>query len=235
MNKEHIKHADLRNICASSLIYGHTPKIWNPKMASYVLQEKNGQHIFNIIKTSKMMKLAGHVLRKRAEKNSTFLIVGTEKVSSLVINELKKGLNTYYINHRWLGGMLTNWPTVQQRVKRLTRLENLDKLEGMGSLSKKVSSSNKKEKEKLNAIFKGIKGMTTLPDIVIFASQKRDSLAIQECIKLGIVTVAIVDTNSNIEQVSYPIPANDDSNSSINFILSFLLKEISEGSSNGVK
>ena len=100
---------------------------------------------------------------------------------------------------------------------------------------KKKTQEAEKEKEKLNAIFKGIKGMTTLPDIVIFASQKRDSLAIQECIKLGIVTVAIVDTNSNIGQVSYPIPANDDSNSSINFILSFLLKEISEGSSNGVK
>jgi small subunit ribosomal protein S2 len=216
----------------ASVHYGHRPKEWNPKMAPYILYEKYGYHIFDLVKTSKLLKLAGNVLEKKAEKNGKFLFVGTNKLSSSIIAKQAKRTNNFYINYRWLGGMLTNWSTIQKRIERLKFLEEQELKGNFETLSKKDYSAQRKEMDKLKRLFNGIKEMTSLPDAVIFTSQLKDSLAIQECLRLGIPTICIVDTNCNPDLIPYPIPANDDSSSSINFILNYLVNRISLGYKN---
>jgi small subunit ribosomal protein S2 len=213
----------------ASVHYGHRPKEWNPKMAPYILYEKYGYHIFDLVKTSKLLKLAGNVLEKKAEKNGKFLFVGTNKLSSSIIAKQAKRTNNFYINYRWLGGLLTNWSTIQKRIERLKFLEEQELNGNFETLSKKDYSAQRKEMDKLKRLFNGIKEMTSLPDAVIFTSQLKDSLAIQECLRLGIPTICIVDTNCNPDLIPYPIPANDDSSSSINFILNYLVNRISLG------
>lgn len=213
----------------ASVHYGHPPKEWNPKMAPYILYAKYGYHIFDLVKTSKLLRLAGNVLQKKAEKGGKVLFVGTNRISSSIVVKQAKECNSYYINYRWLGGMLTNWNTVQNRISRLKELEKQETEGLFDKLSKKEYSSKRKEIDKLRRLFNGIKEMTSLPDVVVFTSQLKDSLAIQECLKLGIPTVCIVDTNCNPDLIPYPIPANDDSSSSINFILTYLANRISTG------
>ena len=213
----------------ASVHYGHPPKDWNPKMATYILYAKYGYHIFDLVKTSKLLRLAGNVLQKKAEKGQKFLFVGTNKVSSSIIAQQAKRCDSFYINYRWLGGMLTNWPTIQQRIKRLKDLEEQEANGELEKLSKKEYSNQRKEIDKLRRLFNGIKEMTTLPDAVIFTSQIKDALAIQECLRLGIPIISIVDSNCDPDLVPYPIPANDDSSSSINFILNYLVNRISLG------
>jgi small subunit ribosomal protein S2 len=213
----------------ASVHYGHPPKEWNPKMAPYILYAKYGYHIFDLVKTSKLLRLAGNVLEKKAEKNGKFLFVGTNRLSSSIVAKQALRADSYYINYRWLGGMLTNWSTVQKQIDRLKELEKQE-LEGtFETLSKKDYSSKRKEIDKLRRLFNGIKNMSSLPDVVIFTNQLKDSLAIQECLRLGIPTVCIVDTNCNPDLIPYPIPANDDSSSSIAFILNYLVNRILTG------
>ena len=209
--------------------YGHSPKEWNPKMAPYILYAKYGYHIFDLVKTSKLLRLAGNVLQKKAEKGGKFLFVGTNRISSSIVAKQAKRGNSYYVNYRWLGGMLTNWTTVQKQITRLKELERLETDGAFENYSKKEYSKQRKEIDKLRRLFNGIKDMTTLPDAVIFTNQLKDKLAIEECVRLGIPTICIVDTNCNPDLIPYPIPANDDSSSSINFILNYLVNRICLG------
>ena len=229
MNEKLAKQEIAKSFLKASVHYGHRPKEWNPKMAPYILHEKYGYHIFNIVKTSKLLKLAGNILQIKAEKGGQFLFVGTDKVSAPIVAKQAEDAQCFYINYRWLGGMLTNWPTIQKRIERLKFLEEKEAKGLFILLSKKEYNAQKKEMEKLNRIFHGIKNMKHLPDAVIFTNQLKDSLAIQECLKLGIPTIAVVDTNGNPDMIPYPIPANDDSSSSIDFILKYLVKRIVAG------
>lgn len=213
----------------ASVHYGHPPKEWNPRMAPYILYAKYGYHILDLVKTSKLLKLAGNVLQKKAEKGGKFLFVGTNRLSSSIIAKQAKRCDAYYINYRWLGGMLTNWNTVQNRIERLKFLEQQEADGIFEKLSKKDYSAQRKEIDKLRRLFNGIKDMKNLPDVVVFTNQLKDSLAIQECLRLGIPTICIVDTNCNPDLIPYPIPANDDSSSSINFILNSLVNRITAG------
>jgi small subunit ribosomal protein S2 len=217
----------------ASVHYGHKPKEWNPKMAPYILYEKYGYHIFDLVKTSKLLRLAGNVLQKKAEKGGKFLFVGTNKLSSSIVAKQAMRTNSFYINYRWLGGMLTNWSTIQKRIERLKALEVEESQGNFEILTKKEYSAIRKEMDKLKRLFNGIKDMSSLPDVVIFTNQLKDSLAIQECLKLGIPTVSIVDSNCDPDLSPYPIPANDDSSSSINFILNYLVNRISIGYNSG--
>jgi len=232
MNEIITKKEIAKQYVKASVHYGHRPKEWNPKMAPYILYEKYGYHIFDLVKTSKLLKLAGNILEKKAEKGGKFLFVGTNKLSSSIIAKQAKRANSFYINYRWLGGMLTNWSTIQKRIERLKDFEKQEQEGAFENLSKKDYSAQRKEIDKLKRLFNGIKDMTSLPDVVIFTSQIKDSLAIQECLRLGIPTICIVDTNCNPDLIPYPIPANDDSSSSINFILNYLVNRICLGYNN---
>ena len=233
MNEIITKKEIAKQYVKASVHYGHRPKEWNPKMAPYILYEKYGYHIFDLVKTSKLLKLAGNVLQKKAEKGGKFLFVGTNKLSSSIVAKQAVRTNSFYINYRWLGGMLTNWSTIQKRIERLKYLEEQESQGTFETLSKKDYSNLRKEMDKLKRLFNGIKNMSSLPDAVIFTSQLKDSLAIQECLKLGIPTICIVDTNCDPDLIPYPIPANDDSSSSVNFILNYLVNRISIGYNSG--
>ncbi len=209
--------------------YGHKPKEWNPKMAPYISHESSGYHIIDLVKTSKFLKLACNIVKEKAEKSSTFLFVGTSKVSSPLIAKYASEVNCNYINYRWLGGMLTNWSTIQKQIERLKHLRYIEANKEKFNLSKKEYSIQKKELEKLTKIFAGIENMKKLPDIVIFTSQLKDYLAIQECTKLGITCISIADTNCDPDLIPYPIPGNDDSPASVDFILKQLVNSIKTG------
>lgn len=229
MNEKLEKKEIAKQYVKASVHYGHSPKEWNPKMAPYILYAKYGYHIFDLVKTSKLLRLAGNVLQKKAEKGGKFLFVGTNRISSSIVAKQAKRGNSYYVNYRWLGGMLTNWTTVQKQITRLKELERLETEGAFENYSKKEYSKQRKEIDKLRRLFNGIKEMTTLPDVVIFTNQLKDKLAIEECVRLGIPTICIVDTNCNPDLIPYPIPANDDSSSSINFILNYLVNRICLG------
>jgi small subunit ribosomal protein S2 len=229
MTEKTLKKEIAKQYVKASVHYGHSPKEWNPKMAPYILYTKYGYHIFDLVKTSKLLRLAGNVVEKKAEKNGKFLFVGTNRLSSSIVAQQAKRCDNFYINYRWLGGMLTNWSTIQNRITRLKELEKQE-IDGVfENLSKKEYTKKRKEMDKLRRLFNGIKDMKGLPDVVIFTNQLKDSLAIQECLILGIPTICIVDSNCNPDLVPYPIPANDDSSSSINFILNYLVNRILTG------
>jgi small subunit ribosomal protein S2 len=229
MNEQIDKKEIAKQYVKASVHYGHPPREWNPKMAPYILYEKYGYHIFDLVKTSKLLRLAGNVVQKKAEKKGKILFVGTNRLASSIIAKQAKRCDSFYINYRWLGGMLTNWPTVQKQIETLKILEQQESEGIFENLSKKEYSQKRKEIDKLRRLFNGIKNMSSLPDVVIFTNQLKDSLAIQECLRLGIPTICIVDTNCNPDLIPYPIPANDDSSSSINFILNYLVNRILTG------
>lgn len=232
MNQNLLKTEMAAHYVTSSINFGHPPKEWNPKMAPYILYEKYGYHMIDLVKTAKLLKLAGNVLQKKAEKGGKFLFVGTTKMSSPIVIREAKRIDSFYIAHRWLGGMLTNWTTIQKQIQKLKDFENQEFKGNLQKLSKKEYSFQKKEINKLKRMFNGIKNMPSLPDVVIFTNQLKDSLAIQECLKLGIPTVCIVDTNCDPDLIPYPIPANDDSGAAISFILHYLVTRISIGYNN---
>ena len=213
----------------ASVHYGHSPKEWNPKMAPYLLYTKYGYHIFDLVKTSKLLRFAGNALQKKAEKGGQFLFVGTNRLASSIVAKQAKRCNSAYINYRWLGGMLTNWSTIQNRIDRLKELEQEEINGNFEHLSKKDLSKKQKEMDKLRRLFNGIKEMKNLPDAIIFTNQLKEFNAIQECLRLGIPAVSIVDSNCDPDLIPYPIPANDDSSSSINFILNYLANRILTG------
>jgi small subunit ribosomal protein S2 len=165
MNETITKKEIAKQYVKASVHYGHRPKEWNPKMAPYILYAKYGYHIFDLVKTSKLLRLAGNVLQKKAEKGGKFLFVGTNKLSSSIIAKQATRANSYYINYRWLGGMLTNWPTIQKRIERLKYLEEQESSGNLENLSKKEYSAVRKEMDKLKRLFSGIKNMTSLPDV----------------------------------------------------------------------
>ena len=140
----------------ASVHYGHSPKEWNPKMAPYILYAKYGYHIFDLVKTSKLLRLAGNVLQKKAEKGGKFLFVGTNRLSSSIIAKQAKRSDSFYINYRWLGGMLTNWSTIQIQIQRLKSLEQKEADGGFENLSKKEYSRQRKEIDKLREGTSGI-------------------------------------------------------------------------------
>lgn len=217
-----------RQYLKASVHYGHAPKEWNPKMAPYLIGEKFGYHIFDLVKTSKLLKLAGKIVEKAAKEKKTILFVGTNKASASAVATHAIRSNSFYINYRWLGGMLTNWPTVQKRIERFELLENLEKNGINIKMTKKEISEQKKELARLKRLFQGIRTMKTLPDLVIFTNQEKDKNAIFECLTLGIPSICIVDSNGDPDLIPYPIPANDDSSSSINFILNYLSNKVCE-------
>ena len=213
----------------ASVHYGHPPKEWNPKMAPYILYAKYGYHIFDLVKTSKLLRLAGNVLEKKAQKGGKFLFVGTNRLSSSIVAKQALRCDSYYINYRWLGGMLTNWQTVKTRIERLKKLEQQEEDGLLEILPKKEASSIRKELEKLKKNLNGIKNMPRIPDILIVVDQRRELTAIKEAISLNLPIVSILDTNCDPDLIDIPIPGNDDSIGSIKLILKTLSKSILNG------
>jgi len=209
--------------------FGHKAHRWNPKMFPYIYTERNNIHILDLVQSAQLLKEATSYLQSAAEQKKTFLFVGTKRQASTLIAQEAKRCNSYYVNDRWLGGMLTNWVTLKSRIARLKALEQEEADGVFALLPKKEASQRSKELEKLRKHLDGVKNMATLPDVAIIIDQKREMTAVRECRKLGIPIVSILDTNCDPDLIDIPIPGNDDAVRSIKLILNSLTDSINTG------
>ena len=200
----------LSQLLEAGVHFGHKAHRWNPKMFPYIYSEVNNIHILDLIQSATLLKAANNYLESAASQEKTFLFVGTKRQATTLIAQEAKRCNSYYVNHRWLGGMLTNWSTVKQRIKRLKDLEKQEADGTFDLLTKKEVAIRRKELSKLRKHLDGIKMMPNTPDIAIIIDQKREMTAILECRKLGIPIVSILATNCDPDLVDIPIPGNDD-------------------------
>ena len=221
----------LAQLLEAGVHFGHKAYRWNPKMFPYIYTERNNIHILDLVQSAQLLKEANSYVKSSAEQGKTFLFVGTKRQASNLIAQEAKRCNSYYVNHRWLGGMLTNWVTLKSRIERLKTLEKQEADQVFNLLPKKEASLRRKELEKLRKHLDGIKDMPQLPDVAIIVDQKRELTAIRECRKLGIPIISILDTNCDPDLVDIPIPGNDDAVRSIKLILQSLTDSINAGQS----
>mgnify|MGYP000559877421 FL=1 len=219
---------NLAQLLEAGVHFGHKAYRWNPKMFPYIYTERNNIHILDLVQTAQLLKRANSYVAKAASEEKTFLFIGTKRQASAVIAQQANSCSSYYVNHRWLGGMLTNWITLKSRIERLKDLEQQEVDGIFNLLPKKEASLRLKELEKLRKHLNGVKNMTKLPDVAIIIDQKREMTAIQECRKLGIPVISILDTNCDPDLVDIPIPGNDDAVRSIKLILSSLTDTINQ-------
>jgi len=220
----------LSKLLEAGVHFGHKAHRWNPKMFPYIYSEVNNIHILDLIQTATLLKKAMLYLEKVAtNKDNKVLFVGTKRQVTTLIAQEAIRCNSYYVNHRWLGGMLTNWTTMKERIEKLKDLEDQESRGTFDLLTKKEGALRRKELVKLRKYLDGIKTMSTLPDVVIIIDQKREITAVAECRKLGIPVVSILDTNCDPDLVDIPIPGNDDAVRSIKLILTLLTDSIIKG------
>ena len=219
----------LSQLLEAGVHFGHKAYRWNPKMFPYIYSEVNNIHILDLVQSATLLKEANNYLQTAAKDGKTFLFVGTKRQASTLVAQEAKRSDSYYVNHRWLGGMLTNWATLKERIERLKNLEQQEADNTFNLLTKKEAALRRKELQKLRKHLEGIKSMEELPDIVIIIDQKREMTAVRECRKLGIPIVSILDTNCDPDLVDIPIPGNDDAVRSIKLILKSLTDNIISG------
>ena len=205
---------NMRELIEAGVHFGHKTKRWNPRMAPYLYGVRNDIHIIDLGKTVPMLHAALTAVRDVAAQNGRVLFVGTKRQASEPLAEAAKRCGQYYINQRWLGGLLTNWNTIQASIKRLRRLEENLGTPNMG-FTKKEMLSMSRERDKLEASLGGIKDMGGRPDLIFIIDTSKEDLAIKEAQKLGIPMVAVVDSNCTIDGITFPIPGNDDSSRAI--------------------
>ena len=209
--------------------FGHQSSRWNPKMFPYIYTEQNGIHVIDLVQTARLLTHASNYVQKAAKEGKTFIFIGTKRQASAIIAEEAQKCSSHYVNQRWLGGILTNWATVQTRVEYLKDLTRKEEDGTLSRLPKKEAALLRREKENLDHNLGGLTTMSQIPDIAIFVDPKRESTAIAECRKLGITIVSILDTNCDPNVVDIPIPANDDAVRSIKLIISTLSDAIATG------
>jgi small subunit ribosomal protein S2 len=219
----------LAQLLESGVHFGHQTRRWNPKMEPYIFTERNGVHIIDLVQTAQYLEEAYAYLRQASEQGKKVLFVGTKRQAAGLIAQEASRCGSYFINQRWLGGMLTNWTTIKTRVDRLKDLERRDESGALDRLPKKEASTLRREMEKLRKYLGGIKLMRKPPDIVIVVDHKREYNAVQECQKLRIPIVSLLDTNCDPDSVDIGIPANDDAIRSIKLIIGKLADAIYEG------
>jgi small subunit ribosomal protein S2 len=219
----------LAQLLESGVHFGHQTRRWNPKMKPYIFAARNGVHIIDLVQTAQLMDQAFSFVRSQSESGKKFLFVGTKRQAAGIIAQEAVRCGSYYINQRWLGGMLTNWATIKTRVERLKELEKRESTGALDLLPKKEAAMLRREMEKLQKYLGGIKNMRKIPDVVIMVDQRREYNAVAECQKLGIPIVALLDTNCDPDVVDVPIPANDDAIRSIKLLVGRLADAIYEG------
>lgn len=219
----------LAQMLESGVHFGHQTRRWNPKMDPYIYTSRNGVHIIDLVQTAKLMDDAYNYVRTASEQGKKFLFIGTKRQAAGIIAQEASRCGAYYVNQRWLGGMLTNWTTIKTRVDRLKELERREETGALDLLPKKEAAVLRRELEKLQKYLGGIKAMRKVPDVVLIVDQRREYNAVQECTKLSIPIVSLLDTNCDPDVVDIPIPANDDAIRSIKLIVGRLADAIYEG------
>ena len=219
----------MKQLLEAGVHFGHQTRRWDPKMAEYIFQARNGIHIIDLQKTSKKLDEAYSFLKEQAEEGKTVLFVGTKKQAQDCVKEAAEKCGMYYVNQRWLGGTLTNFETIRKRINRLMELEKMQEDGTFEVLPKKEVILLKKEMEKLEKNLGGIKEMTELPGVMFIVDPKKERIGILEARKLGIPVIGLVDTNCNPEDVDYAIPGNDDAIRAVKLIADCMANAVIEG------
>ena len=219
----------LEELVNAGVYFGHQSNRWNPKMFPYIYTKKNGTHLIDLVQTACALIHVHDFVQKQATENKNFLFIGTKRQATNIIVQEAEKCNSPYINHRWLGGTLTNWPTIQKRIEYLKELDAKEEDGTLAILPKKEAAVLRREREKLDKNIGGLRSMNQIPDIAIIVDPKREATALLECRRLGIQVIAIVDTNCDPSLIDIPIPGNDDSIKSIQLILSIISDGISKG------
>ena len=228
----------MKQLLEAGVHFGHQTRRWNPKMAPYIFAERNGIYIIDLQKTVKKVVEAYDFVREVAAAGKPILFVGTKKQAQETIKEEALRAEQFYVNERWLGGMLTNYQTIEKRIKRLRKLEAMEAMEAEGTmdlLTKKEKFKLLGEKEKLERFLGGIKDMPELPGALFVIDPRKEKIAVTEAKKLGIPVVAIVDTNCDPDDVDYVIPGNDDAIRAVKLLASVIsdaVLEAKQGESN---
>ena len=219
----------MKQLLEAGVHFGHQTRRWNPKMAEYIFAERNGIYIIDLQKTAKKVEEAYAFIRDIAADGGEVLFVGTKKQAQESIKEEAERVGMYYVNARWLGGMLTNFGTIKKRIERLKQLKKMEEDGVFELLPKKEVINLNKETERLEKYLGGIKEMKEIPAAMFVVDPKKEKIAISEAHKLNIPVVAIVDTNCDPEEVDYPIPGNDDAIRAVKLIASTITNAILEG------
>lgn len=219
----------MRQLVEAGVHFGHNTRRWNPKMAPFLFGIRNGIHIIDLQQSVPMLHAGMTAVRNVTANGGRVLFVGTKRAASDIVAEAAKKCGQYYVNHRWLGGMLTNWKTISNSIKRLRELDEQLASGALAQLTKKEQLVLSREKEKLDRALGGIKDMGGLPDILFIIDTNKESLAVQEANKLGIPVVAILDSNSDPAGIQYPIPGNDDAIRAIQTYCDLMIGAVLDG------
>ncbi len=219
----------MKELLEAGAHFGHPTSYWHPKMKKYIFTQRNGIYIIDLEQTVVMLERACSFTRELAASGQSILFVGTKKQAQQVIEEEAKRCGMYYVNNRWLGGMLTNFVTIQARIDYLVRLEDKKEKGEFDYLIKKERVRLEKEISRLNEQMGGFKEMTALPGALFIADPIKDRIAFAEAVKMGVPVIAVVDTNCNPDNIDYPIPANDDAIKAIRLVCAKIADAIIEG------
>ena len=219
----------MEQLLEAGVHFGHQTRRWNPKMAEYIFTERNGIYIIDLQKTVKKVEEAYYFIRDIAAAGEAILFVGTKKQAQDSIKEEAERVGMYYVNARWLGGMMTNFKTIQKRIERLEQINKMEEEGTFDLLPKKEVINLKGQRDKLEKYLGGIKDMKKLPGALFVVDPRKEKIAIAEAKKLGIPVVAIVDTNCDPDEVDYVIPGNDDAIRAVKLVVSTIANAVIEG------
>ena len=225
--KMKVPEVNIKQLLEAGVHLGHKTLRWNPKMKNFIFGEKNSIHIIDLTQTVNFIKTALVQVHKCISSGGKILIVSTKKQASEQVSELAKDTSQYYVNYRWLGGMLTNWNTIQNSIKRLKNLDDQLSKDNMGFTKKEIIKFGK-ERDKLQRSLGGISEMRKLPNLIFIIDTNIESLAVNEAKKLSIPIIAVLDTNSDPTGIDFPIPGNDDARRSINLYCDLLKNTIKD-------
>lgn len=218
----------MKQLLEAGVHFGHQTRRWNPKMAPYIFAERNQIYIIDLSKTVKLINEAYDFVKEVVEEGKPILFVGTKKQAQESIKEEAVRAGEYYVNERWLGGMLTNYKTIETRIKRLFELEKMEENGTMELLTKKEKAILLGEKEKLERFLGGIKNMPELPGAIFVVDPKKEKIAVHEARKLGIPVIGVVDTNCDPDEIDYVIPGNDDAIRAVKLLTSVIADAVVE-------
>jgi small subunit ribosomal protein S2 len=219
----------MKELLEAGVHFGHQTRRWNPKMKEYIFGERNGIHIIDLQKTLKMFREASRFVSEISAQGRTVLFVGTKRQAQEAVAEEAKRCNAYYVNHRWLGGTLTNWATLQKSIKRLKLLKAMGEDGRMDELSKKEKARLDREMKHLLQNLAGIENMTNLPDAMFVIDSNAEEIAVKEARRMGVPVVSVVDTNCDPDVVDWIIPGNDDALRAIRLFTSKISESVIEG------
>lgn len=224
-----LQKVKLEEMIQSGMHFGHFTREWNPRMAPFIYGERNGRHILDLVQTHYFLNKVLLFLEESAAQGKTFLFVGTKKQVAPLIAKTALSCNSYYVNQRWLGGMLTNWRTIQKSLKKLQEYRQAEQRGDWDLLKKQEVARKKREKERLEKYLAGLENMSKLPGVVIIVGQPEEIHAVRECRQLGIPTVTLLDSNCDPTLADWFVPSNDDSVSSLRLLLNSFEKAILHG------